>query len=529
MAADAFNSLTGYTVGIPAVQIVNSAGVVVGNINTTYVISGSVFTDNLRYSNGQRYVPGSNTQLVFNDSNTFNASANLTFNKNTNLLTVTNLAVPGTTNLGDATQVSILGGENGYVLQTDGMGTLTWVAPGGGGGGNGTPGGSNTQVQYNSAGTFGGDPGFTYNDSNNSLTVGNIYSNFIGNLTGYASNAVTANTVTQNSQPNITSLGTLTGLGVAGQVNAVIFQGSGANLTNIPAGNITGVVAVANTVSNNAQPNITSVGSLVSLDVIGNISSSGNINSSNIAAANRATLGNLFVTGNASISGNVNINTGKLTANGNVDFNSARVELGEVETVKIFGGFTGQILTTDGTGNLSWSDGGGGGGNGNPGGSNTQVQFNNNGLFGGVPYFTYNNVNQTVAIGGNLIANTVQIGSGSYNWSTSKVYFASTNSTTPNQVIYSIPVAEASGVEFEIIGTDAVGSARQSCKISSLYYNGTVAFTEYATLIINNGVGNFEVDFNPGNITTPPSIELSVTPATTHNTQYKMLLTIYAP
>ena len=41
-----------------------------------------------------------------------------------------------------------------------------------GGGGGGTPGGSDTQVQYNDGGAFGGDTEFFYNDSTNSLTVG---------------------------------------------------------------------------------------------------------------------------------------------------------------------------------------------------------------------------------------------------------------------------------------------------------------------------------------------------------------------
>ena len=69
MASELFNTLSGYSVGIPPIQVVNNQGVVVGNVNTTYVISSSVFTDNLRYSNGQRYVPGSNTQIAFNSSN----------------------------------------------------------------------------------------------------------------------------------------------------------------------------------------------------------------------------------------------------------------------------------------------------------------------------------------------------------------------------------------------------------------------------------------------------------------------------
>jgi hypothetical protein len=44
--------------------------------------------------------------------------------------------------------------------------------------------------------------------------------------------------------------------------------------------------------------------------------------------------------------------------------------------------------------------GGGGGGNGTPGGSNTQIQFNNNNTFGGSPNFTFNGT--TVTITGNV-------------------------------------------------------------------------------------------------------------------------------
>ena len=44
------------------------------------------------------------------------------------------------------------GGLNGYVLATDGAGTLAWTVQSGGGGG-GSPGGANTQIQFNNAGT----------------------------------------------------------------------------------------------------------------------------------------------------------------------------------------------------------------------------------------------------------------------------------------------------------------------------------------------------------------------------------------
>lgn len=520
MLSEPFNAVGGLTVGIPPVPVISNTGTILANINNDYILANTVLTDNLRYSNGARYVPGSNTQLVFNNSNVFGASANLTFDSTTNFLTTLNLAVTGTTNLGDVSQVSILGGENGYFLQTDGLGTLTWVA-GTGGGGNGSPGGSNTQVQYNDSGSFGGDPGFTYNENTNTLAVGNVTANFIGNLNGTASLATTAITVTASSQPNITSVGVLSNLGVSGQVEAIIFQGSGANLTNLPAANVVGTIPLSINVTASSQPNITSVGTLTSLDV------SGNITGANIFGSNRITAGNLFVTGNTSLGGNLSMNTGRFISNGNVNFNGPEVEIGEVSNLKIFGGFSGQVLTTDGTGNLSFTDPGGGGAN--PGGGNTAVQYNSGGAFGGSAFFTFNNVTNTVNVSGNLIANTIQMGSGAYKWSTSQVYFAQTASMSPNQVIYSIPVADISGVEFEIIATDAVDGSRQFCKISSIYYAGIVQFNEYASLFVNGGVGNFEVDFTAGNVVVPPSLQLLVTPSTASSVVYKMLITAYAP
>jgi hypothetical protein len=59
---------------------------------------------------------------------------------------------------------------NGYYLQTDTNGVLSWAA--GGGGGGGSPGGSNTQVQFNDSATFGGEAAFTYNKATYTLGIG---------------------------------------------------------------------------------------------------------------------------------------------------------------------------------------------------------------------------------------------------------------------------------------------------------------------------------------------------------------------
>lgn len=58
---------------------------------------------------------------------------------------------------------------NGYYLQTDTNGVLSWAA--GGGGGGGSPGGSNTQIQFNNAGSFGGDAAFTFTNGAGTATM----------------------------------------------------------------------------------------------------------------------------------------------------------------------------------------------------------------------------------------------------------------------------------------------------------------------------------------------------------------------
>ena len=118
------------------------------------------------------------------------------------------------------------------------------------------------------------------------------------NVSGQVANALVAGTVTTNAQPNITSIGTLTSLGVTGNLSsgnanlgnaatANFFIGSGNNLSNIQGANVTGTVSsattaiTAGTVTTNAQPNITSIGTLTSLDVNGNIVAS-NISSNTV-------------------------------------------------------------------------------------------------------------------------------------------------------------------------------------------------------------------------------------------------------
>jgi hypothetical protein len=188
--------------------------------------------------------------------------------------------------------------------------------------------------------------GLTANLSNNSITA----TTFVGALSGAATSATTAGTVTTAAQGNITSVGTLSTLGVNGTVTAVsftantgVFTGNANGLSSLQAGNLTGTVAQARlansnvilgsttltlgtttttvagltsvtsttltgTLTTNAQPNVTSVGTLTSLDVTGNVTA-GNV------YANSGTIGASLLTGTLTTNAQPNITSvGTLTS-----------------------------------------------------------------------------------------------------------------------------------------------------------------------------------------------------------------------
>jgi hypothetical protein len=509
MAAEYFNSLGGFSAGLPEVPVIDANGNVITNVLTNgNVFANVVYATYYKFANGQPFngVPaGSSTQLQYNNNGSFAGIPNVTFNGS-------NLS------LGNVANIKITGGLNGYFLQTDGEGNLTWAA-GGGGGGNGTPGGANTQVQFNDSGSFGGDAGFVYDKNTNILTVSNL--NVVDSFTGNISFASTAGTVTTNAQPNITSVGTLTSLNVTNTIAANLFAGSGANLTNLPAANLVGSVPLAQAVTNAAQPNITSVGVLTSLTSSGNIAASGTLSGGNVSVSGTVSTTNLSILGNATFA-----NTFTANANSIVNFAVASdVNLGTLANITIIGGDNGYVLSTDGAGNLSWIEGSGG--NGTPGGSNTQIQYNDVGTFGGSPFFTFNDATNTVQVAGNMIANTMQLGAGTFKFCTSQVHSAITVNTSPNQLLYSIPAEGVSGADFHIIATDTVSGTRQSSKISSVIYGNELQYNEYAGMYINGGVGSFSVSYNPGNVVTEPSLELKISPDSTNQTVYKMLITVF--
>ena len=325
---------------------------VTGNITAT----AGIKTDNYYYANGApvdfQQPAGSNTEVIFNDDGDFGADSTFTFDKDTNVLsatTVTATTLNGT--LGTASQTNITSvGTLGSLSVTGNVGAGNVNGTGGvftyvsGDGANLTStAGANVTGEVSFAATANAVAGANVSGEVNFAATANAVAG--ANVSGEVSNAATANavaganvsgtvalasvagTVSGAAQANITSLGTLTGLGVNGTItasaitaNTGVFTGDAGGLSNVVGANVTGTVSsatTAGTVTTAAQPNITSVGTLSSVTTSGNVDTTANVVTDDIIGK----------TGGVTITA---IGTDQpislvTTGTGSVDVNSARI------------------------------------------------------------------------------------------------------------------------------------------------------------------------------------------------------------
>lgn len=307
---------------------------------------------------------GSNTQIQFNNSGSFGASASLTWDGTT--LSATALAIGSAKfavdSTGNITKINNVttswpasqGGASTF-LRNDGSGNLTWVT----GSGVTSPGGSNTQVQYNSSGAFAGASGLTYSANNNTL---------VGGATDVASTVLrldasktvaSATSAVWDGVDHIAATLTLSGathVTTATGVNAFVFRAP------------TISAASALTVDNSATV------------MISGAPTGG--------GAGPATLTNKYAlwvqAGATRLDGSsLSINTVAYSWPGSQ-------------------GGANTFLKNDGSGNLTWAAGGAT----SPAGSDTQVQFNNAGSFGASSGLTWTTSSQQLKVTSSTNTNT---------------------------------------------------------------------------------------------------------------------------
>jgi hypothetical protein len=478
-----------------------TAGIVsaTGNISTAGYFLGN-FQGNI---SGNLSVPGSNTQVLYNHDGSANASAGLTFNSGTNAListgtiTGSNFLTGGTISaagnitgnyyIGNGFTLSNISGSNvtgtvafanSAISATTADTVTTNAQP------NITSVGILSSLSVSGTATPGnlitaGIVSATGNISTSGFFLGNFQGNISGNLTVPGSNtqiiynangnAGASSGLTFNSGTNaLISTGTITGsnfltgglISAAGNITGNAFIGEGHALSNIQGANISGTVANATyalsagsavgsaaTVTTNAQPNITSVGTLTSLSVTENINS-----------------GNLLTNGIVSAAGNI------IAGSGNY----------------FIGNFLGNI-----SGNLQAP------------GTNTQVLFNNNGNAGANAGFTFNATTGIVSVTGN-------INSGNINTITNI-------SAGGNIIANNISITGLTGTSISITGTATAGqfsgAGNTLSNIQGANITGNVATANIANTVTGNAQANITSlgvltnlsvtgNVNPGNLIT---------------------------
>jgi hypothetical protein len=286
------------------------------------------------------YAVTSGTSYSVSGSNVSGTVANATYAVTSGTAsTVTSNAQANITSVGILNNLSVSGNINSGNLLTSGIistiGNIT--APYfignliGNISGNLTVPGANTQVIYNNAGQANASSGFTFDFASNAMVV-------TGNITG----------------GNLRTVGLVS---ATGNITGNFFNGNGSLLTGITAVSAT----TAATVTTNAQPNITSVGTLTSLTVTANVTG-GNILTLGIVSATGNITASYFI-GNVvgNISGNITVpgantqviynNAGQANASSGFTFDSA------ANAIVVTGNVTGGNILTAGlissTGNIT--------------------------------------------------------------------------------------------------------------------------------------------------------------------------------
>ena len=402
------------------------------------------------------------------------------------------------------------------------------------------------------------------------------FSQFSSSQTYSAGTGLTLTSTTfsvNNTQSQITSVGTLTALSVSGDANignigtagiitatgnitgANIVTGgvvtasgniTGANLTTAGTANV-GTLAVTGTSNLNAIGNITITGgtsgqviqtngsgglSFVTIDTwrIQNGTSNvavatvdGNVTVAVAGVANIATFTNtgVVVAGTISSTGNATaanlVTGGVVTATGNVT--GANLYTGGV--VSATGNVTGANIVTGGVVTAS----------GNVIGANivTGGLVTATGNIAGGNLTTAGVVTATGNVsGGNVIATGVVQGA-TANFTTSvtqgttvtTVGTVTTSSTTTNQTIASFPVTGITGVEYLVKGVDSAGAKYSVATVHAVTDGTNVDWAIYGGLFLTASTGSLSVNIDAG------SINLAVTPASSNSTvwttQYRLI------
>jgi hypothetical protein len=342
---------------------------------------------------------GINSNVQFNNGGSFGGSSDFIWNNTSSILTINGSVHTDTLEIddGSSNKVNIISpllgtdytltlpvddGLPSQLLQTNGSGILSWITVSGG-----VPGGSNTQVQYNSSGTFTGSTSFLWNNTSSLLTIGGTIHTNIIELDDGSSNKIII------QSPSLTSDYTLTlpnDDGISGEYlktngsgvltwddalsptlsNNSIFIGNNSNIATgiIMNGDATikntGEISLANTaVSSGSYGSSTIVGAYT-VDSKGRITSASNISIPEAveSAKGLVTTSSQIFSGDKTFNGSVKTGISVIIEDPGISSNTITIQAPTLSTgsytltLPVNNGTSSQFLQTNGSGVLAWGD-----------------------------------------------------------------------------------------------------------------------------------------------------------------------------
>lgn len=252
------------------------------------------------------------------------------------------------------------------------------------------------------------------------------------------------------------------GVGVGGNVYANAFYGNATGLTSIPGANVSGTVpnatyaVTAGTSNSVAVANVSGIGNIATINLNGN--------GSQVLAGNGSWVGQSSGSPGGSNTQLQFNNNGSFGGISTVTYDGANLSLGSAANLKITGGSNAQVLSTDGTGNLSWVTQSGGGG----GSANIVIKNEGNILTNNVSSIDFVGSSVDATVVGNAVTVTVSGGgSGSQATITSDTFTG--NGVQTAFVLSTIPES----IDSTFVNIDGVNQLRNAYTVSG----STLTFT----------------------------------------------------
>jgi hypothetical protein len=193
--------------------------------------------------------------------------------------------------------------------------------------------------------------------------------------------------------------------------------------------------------------------------------------------------------------------------------------LGQVANLVILGGTSGDILRTDGNGNVTWTSisVAGGSNNINDGSSTVSIETNSNVNFTVGGNANVMTVTDAGAIANVFTSNNFILGNSTTTISTNRWLDAVTMTTNPTVLFTAANTV--SSIDVHITADD--GTSKQITKMLSVTKDTNTSYSQYGNVVIGTEMASFYMDQSGG------LVRVIATPSSANRVDYRLVVTLY--